>query len=64
MPNALPQWAPYVLADDIAASTAQAKSLGATVLADVTEIPEMGRYSMLLDPTGAAFAFWQPQMPT
>jgi hypothetical protein len=39
MPDALPQWVPYVLMDDIAASTEKAKSLGAKVLADVTEIP-------------------------
>jgi predicted enzyme related to lactoylglutathione lyase len=63
MPDAMPQWVPYVLVDDIAASTEKAKSLGATVLADVTEIPGMGSYSMFLDPTGAAFALWQPQMP-
>jgi uncharacterized protein len=63
MPDALPQWAPYVLVDDIAASTEKAKSLGAKVLADVTEIPSMGSFSMLVDPTGAAFAFWQPKMP-
>jgi len=63
MPDALPQWVPYVLVDDIAASTEKAKSLGATVLADVTEIPGMGNFSMLLDPTGAAFALWQPKMP-
>jgi len=63
MPDALPQWVPYVLVDDIAASTEKAKSLGATVLAGVTEIPGMGSFSMLLDPTGAAFALWEPKMP-
>jgi predicted enzyme related to lactoylglutathione lyase len=63
MPDALPQWVPYVLVDNIAASTEKAKSLGARVLADVTEIPGMGLYSMLVDPTGAAFALWQPKMP-
>ncbi len=41
------------LGDNIAASTEKAKSLGAMVLADITEIPEMGRYSILHDPTGA-----------
>ena len=63
MPDALPQWVPYVLVDNIEASTEKAKSLGAKVLADVTEIPGMGLYSMLVDPTGAAFALWQPKMP-
>jgi predicted enzyme related to lactoylglutathione lyase len=63
MPDALPQWVPYVLVDDVAASTDKAKFLGATILQDVTEIPDMGWFSMLLDPTGAAFALLQPKMP-
>jgi hypothetical protein len=63
MPDALPQWVPYVLVDDIAAATEKARSLGAKVLADVTEILGMGSFSMLVDPTGAAFALWQPKMP-
>jgi len=63
MPDALPQWVPYVLVDDIAASTEKAKSLGARVLAGITEVPGMGSFSMLADPTGAAFALWQPKMP-
>ncbi len=62
MPDALPQWVPYVLVDDIAAATEKAKSLGATVLAGITEVPGMGSFSMLRDPTGAAFALWQPKM--
>jgi uncharacterized protein len=62
MPDALPQWVPYVLVDDVAASTEKAKSLRATVLQDVTEIPDVGWFSMLLDPTGAAFALFKPKM--
>ena len=63
MPDAVPQWVPYILVNDVAASTEKAKSLGATVLEGVTEIPDMGWFSMLLDPTGAAFALWKPKMP-
>ncbi len=62
MPEAMPQWVPYVLVDDVAAATAKAKSLGAKVLADITEIPDMGKFSMLMDPTGAAFALWEAKM--
>jgi uncharacterized protein len=62
MPDAMPQWVPYVLVDDIAAYTERAKNLGARVLADITEVPGMGWFSMLVDPTGAAFALWKPQM--
>jgi predicted enzyme related to lactoylglutathione lyase len=63
VPDATPQWVPYVLVDDVTASTEKAKSLGATVLEGVTEIPDMGWFSMLVDPTGAAFALWKPKMP-
>jgi len=54
-------WLPYILVDDIAASTKKAKSLGATIAKDVTEIPDMGWFSVILDPTGAAFGLWQPK---
>jgi predicted enzyme related to lactoylglutathione lyase len=63
MPDAMPQWVPYVLVSDVAASTEKAKSLGATVLTNVTEIPDMGWFSMILDPAGAAFALWKPKIP-
>jgi uncharacterized protein len=62
MPDAPPQWVPYVLVDDVGASTEKARSLGATVLQDVTEIPGIGWFSMLQDPTGAAFALFLPKM--
>jgi predicted enzyme related to lactoylglutathione lyase len=52
-------WIPYVKVDDVAAATKKAKSLGATIVMDVTEIPEMGSFSVAIDPTGAAFGIWQ-----
>jgi predicted enzyme related to lactoylglutathione lyase len=55
-------WIPYILVDDIAASTQKAKSLGGTVVKDVTEIPQMGWFSIILDPTGAAFGLWKARM--
>ena len=54
-------WLAYVLVDDIAASTQKAKSLGATVMKDVTEIPNIGSFSVIVDPTGAHLALWKPQ---
>jgi len=48
-----------VLVDDIAAATAKAKSLGATVMRDVTEVMGMGWFSIITDPTGAALGLWQ-----
>ncbi len=63
MKNPMPEnpdiWLPYILVDDVAASTEKAKSLGATVVKDITEVPDMGWFSVILDPTGAAFGLWQ-----
>jgi predicted enzyme related to lactoylglutathione lyase len=60
MPGAPSMWLAYVQVDDIRAATDQARSLGAQVAKDVTEIPNVGSFSVLVDPTGAAFALWKP----
>lgn len=52
-------WLAYVLVDDINTSTKKAKSLGANVMKDVTEIPGIGSFSVLADPTGAHLALWE-----
>ena len=62
MPGAPSLWLPYVLVDDIHASTQKAKSLGATLIRDVTEVAEAGWLSIILDPTGAALGLWKPKM--
>jgi len=51
----------YALVDDVTAATAKAKSLGATVMRDVTEVPNAGSFSIIIDPTGAALGLWQPK---
>lgn len=61
MPDMPDNWLPYILVDDVAASTEKARSLGANVARDVTEIPDMGWFSVILDPTGAPFGLWQPK---
>jgi hypothetical protein len=61
MPGAPSMWLPYVGVDDINASTAKAKSLGAKVIIDVREVPGHGHMSVLSDPTGATIALWQPK---
>jgi predicted enzyme related to lactoylglutathione lyase len=60
VPGAPSAWLAYVLVDDVATSTKKAKSLGATVMKDVTEIMGVGSFSVLIDPTGAAIALWKP----
>lgn len=59
--NVPPHWLAYVGVDDVRAKTAQAKSLGATVLQDVMEVGEYGTMSVIRDPSGAAIAMWQPK---
>jgi len=54
-------WLPYVLVDDIAAATTKAKSLGAKVARDITEVPNAGSFSIIIDPTGAPLGLWQPE---
>lgn len=61
VPGGPDNWLPYVLVDDIAASTKKAASLGATIVQDVTEVPDMGWLSVIIDPTGAAVGLWQPK---
>jgi predicted enzyme related to lactoylglutathione lyase len=61
MAGAPSNWVPYVQVGDIVAATAKAKSLGATVVQDVMEVPNEGSLSVLIDPTGAVLGLWQPQ---
>jgi predicted enzyme related to lactoylglutathione lyase len=60
VPGAPSAWLAYVLVDDIAVSTEKAKSLGATIMRDVTEIPGAGWLSIIIDPTGATLGLWKP----
>jgi predicted enzyme related to lactoylglutathione lyase len=55
-------WLPYIKVADIEAATARAKGLGAAPLREVIEIPE-GRFSVLVDPTGAPFGLFQKSSP-
>jgi predicted enzyme related to lactoylglutathione lyase len=62
VPGAPSAWLAYVLVDDIAAATQKAKSLGATVMKDVTEVTGYGWLSIITDPTGAVLGLWKPKM--
>ena len=54
-----PNWMAYVEADDVDATVAKAKSLGATVMAGPGDIPNVGRYAVVVDPQGAAFGVYK-----
>jgi predicted enzyme related to lactoylglutathione lyase len=55
-----PAWLTYIGVDDIDEATEKAKSLGANVTMDVTEIPGTGWMSVMFDPTGAPVALFEP----
>jgi predicted enzyme related to lactoylglutathione lyase len=62
-PGVPPHWMAYIGVDDAVATTAKAKSLGATVVQDVMEVGDYGWMSVMTDPTGATFALWQAKTP-
>jgi uncharacterized protein len=53
-------WTPYVRVADADASAAKAKSLGATIVASPTDIPNIGRFAVFADPQGAVLAIMKP----
>ncbi len=61
VPNVPSHWLAYIQVEDIKASTENAVKLGGVLLKEVTEIPDMGSFSVIQDPTGAVFAMWQPK---
>ncbi len=59
VPGSPSSWLAYVEVDDIDAATKKAKSLGASVMKDVTEVMGAGWLSIIVDPTGAALGLWK-----
>jgi len=58
-PDVASCWLAYVQVDDAATATDKARALGATICKEVTEIPGIGWFSVITDPTGATLALWQ-----
>ena len=58
-----PHWLVYFAVDDCDAKVKQANELGARTIAPPMDIPNTGRFAMLLDPQGAAFAIIKLTMP-
>lgn len=59
VPGAPSSWLAYVIVDDVKASTQKAAALGATVMKEASEVPGMGWFSIITDPTGAMLGLWQ-----
>ena len=62
MPGAPSIWVPYIGVDDLKKATDKARSLGADIMMENQEVPNMGWFSILKDPTGAITGLWQSKM--
>lgn len=56
-----PHWLPYVYVDDPDATVARARQHGARIRSGPEDIPGIGRFAVLEDPTGAVLAVMKPQ---
>ncbi|MBV9946307.1 MAG: VOC family protein [Myxococcales bacterium] len=51
-----PHWLAYIAVADVDAVTRKAVALGGKVMMPATEIPKVGKFSVVRDPTGAVFS--------
>ena len=51
-----PHWGIYITVDDVDGTAGKAKELGGTVLMPPTDIPNVGRFSVIKDPQGVVFS--------
>lgn len=58
-----PNWTGYVAVDDADASAAKATSLGGSVMRPPQDIPGVGRFAIVADPSGAIIAVMKPTPP-
>jgi predicted enzyme related to lactoylglutathione lyase len=56
MANVPPFWMSYVAVDDVDASAAKVEALGGKIFKEPTEIPGVGRFCIITDPSGAVIA--------
>ena len=53
-----PHWMPYIAVDDIDGSAKKAVELGGKIKVPPTDIPNIGRFCVLQDPTGAVISLY------
>lgn len=61
--GAFPFWIGYLSVDDVDAAAKEAKRLGGSVHREPADIPDVGRFAILADPQGAAFAVFKEAGP-
>lgn len=54
-----PHWLSYVFVTSADETSDKAKSLGGTLMKEPFDVMDVGRMSVIQDPTGAVFAIWQ-----
>jgi predicted enzyme related to lactoylglutathione lyase len=59
-----PAWLSYVTVADADETAGKARDAGATVFVEPMDVMDVGRFSVLADPTGAALGLWQPRRHT
>lgn len=60
LPDTPPHWLPYVCVDDPDTIVTRARVLGAAIPMSPHDIPGVGRFAILADPTGAILAIMKP----
>jgi predicted enzyme related to lactoylglutathione lyase len=54
-----PHWLAYIAVESVDDTTSKAESLGAAVYVPPTDIPNIGRFSVIADPTGGTLGLFQ-----
>jgi uncharacterized protein len=59
--GAPPHWAGYIYSDDVDAQTESVRNEGGRVHREPSDIPNVGRFSVVSDPQGAVFSLFNPR---
>lgn len=54
-----PSWLPYAAVDDIQVAVDTAKAKGGTIMSKVIDVPNIGKFAVIIDPQGGALAAMQ-----
>jgi predicted enzyme related to lactoylglutathione lyase len=58
-PTVPPHWLGYVAVSDVDAMTKKVETLGGKVVMPAMDMPKVGKFSIVKDPTGATFALFR-----
>jgi predicted enzyme related to lactoylglutathione lyase len=59
-PGVAPHWLPYIHVDDADAVVARARKNGGTIMMGPDDVPDIGRFAVIQDPTGGVLAVMKP----